>query len=173
MQEIQLTTERLNLRQLDFDDAAFILDLVNQPSWLKYIGDRNIHTIDAAMAYIQNGPMAMYQTHNMGLLLVERKEDKAPLGLCGLITRDTLEHPDIGFAFHPSAWGQGYAKEAAQRCVDHAFNTLGLKCILAITLPSNQASIRLLDAIGLKYEKVISFPPSEEVLQLFSKTANQ
>jgi [ribosomal protein S5]-alanine N-acetyltransferase len=169
MQEIRITTQRLSLRQLQFNDAEFIVDLVNQPSWLKYIGERNVHSIDDAIAYMQNGPMAMYQKHGMGLLLVERMEDKTPLGLCGLLMRDSLEHPDIGFAFHPSAWGQGYAKEAAQACVEHAFVTLRLERLLAITMSSNLSSIKLLRSIGLQYEKDIRFPPNDEVLQLFVK----
>jgi RimJ/RimL family protein N-acetyltransferase len=166
---IELLTERLVLRPLEHDDAEFILDLLNQPSWMQYIGDRNVHSIADAIGYIENGPMAMYRKYGFGLLLVTLKNEKTPLGLCGLLQRDNLPFPDIGFAFHPQAWGKGYALEAAAACVGFASGQLGLSELLAITMPSNTASIRLLKAIGMQYEKDVVFETSDEVLQLFSR----
>jgi RimJ/RimL family protein N-acetyltransferase len=166
---IELLTERLILRPLVHGDAEFILDLLNQPSWLQYIGDRNVRSIADAIGYIENGPMAMYRRHGFGLLLVMLKNEKTPLGLCGLLQRDNLPFPDIGFAFHPQAWGKGYALEAAAACVSFASDQLGLSDLLAITMPNNTASIRLLKAIGMQYEKDLVSETSHDVLQLFSR----
>jgi RimJ/RimL family protein N-acetyltransferase len=165
----ELLTDRLRLRPLQHDDAEFILDLLNQPSWLHYIGDRNVHSIADAIGYIENGPMAMYRQHGFGLLLVTLKNEITPLGLCGLLKRENLTFPDIGFAFHPKAWGKGYALEAATACVSFASEQLGLSQLLAITLPSNVSSIRLLKAIGMQYENDITSETSGEILQLFSR----
>ena len=167
MQVIQ--TARLNLRWLAESDAEFILDLVNQPSWLKFIGDRGVRNLDDARAYINNGPLAMIKQHGFGLYLTEIKSSRTPVGLCGLLKRETLNDVDIGFALHPDFWGQGYANEAALACVNYARNPLQLERIVAITLPANKASIRVLETIGMQYEKEISLADSDEVLQLYAK----
>ena len=109
---MRLETERLLLTHLDPADAAFILELLNEPSWLRFIGDKNVHSLDDARRYIENGPMAMYAAKGFGLYRVALKETDTPIGICGLIKRDTLPEPDIGFAFLPRAWGAGYAREA-------------------------------------------------------------
>jgi RimJ/RimL family protein N-acetyltransferase len=163
-----LQTERLNLRWLKESDAEFILDLLNQPSWLEFIGDRGVRNLDDARAYINNGPLAMIQQHGFGLYLTEVKSSGAPIGLCGLIKRETLDDVDIGFAFHPDCWGKGYAREAAKACVDYARDQFKLSRLVAITMPENKASIGLLKAIGMQYEKAVSLGDSDEVLQLFS-----
>jgi len=167
MQVIQ--TARLNLRWLTDSDAEFILDLLNQASWLEFIGDRGVRNLDDARAYINNGPLAMIKQHGFGLYLTEIKSNKTPIGLCGLLKRETLEDVDIGFAFHPDFWGQGYAKEAASACIDYACGPLGLQRLVAITLPTNQAAIALLKAIGMQYENEISLGDSDEVLQLYTR----
>jgi RimJ/RimL family protein N-acetyltransferase len=167
MQVIQ--TERLNLRWLQDSDAGFILDLLNQPSWLEFIGDRGVRNLEDARAYINNGPLAMIKRYGFGLWLTEISASKTPIGLCGLIKRDTQEDVDIGFAFHPDAWGKGYAKEAATACVAFARAQAKLTRLVAITLPNNQSSIKLLRAVGLQYEKDFSFQGSDEVLQLYAK----
>jgi len=167
MQVIQ--TARLNLRWLTDSDAEFILDLLNQASWLEFIGDRGVRNLDDARAYINNGPLAMIKQHGFGLYLTEIKSNKTPIGLCGLLKRETLEDVDIGFAFHPDFWGQGYAKEAASACTDYACGPLGLQRLVAITLPTNQAAIALLEAIGMQYENEISLGDSDEVLQLYTR----
>lgn len=164
-----MQTPRLNLRLLADGDADFILDLLNQPSWLEYIGDRGVRNLDDARDYIHNGPLAMIEQHGFGLYLVEIKSSKTAIGMCGLLKRETLDDVDIGFAFHPASWGQGYAKEAAQACVDYARDQIGLDRLVAITLPTNRSSIKLLRALGMQYEKDICLGDSEEQLQLFVK----
>jgi len=161
-------TERLSLRWLAEGDAGFILDLLNQPSWLKYIGDRGVRTIEDAYAYINDGPLAMIKQHGHGLYLIESRCDATPLGLCGLLRRDTLEDVDIGFALHPDAFGKGFAKEAAQACMQYARNTLKLNRVVAIVMPVNVNSIKLLQSLGMQYEKDILFGESRERLLLFS-----
>lgn len=144
-------TERLTLRRFTPDDAAFILELVNEPSWLRFIGDKKIHTLEDARKYLVNGPMAMYDRVGFGLYMVEEKGTGVPAGMCGLIKRDTLEDVDIGFAFLPRFWGKGYAYEAAAATMRYGQDVLKLPRIVAITSPDNESSIRLLEKIGLKY----------------------
>lgn len=148
-----LQTERLTLRQFTLDDTAFIIELVNSPGWLENIGDRNIHSPEQALSYLQNGPMASYAQHGYGLYRVALKPNDVPIGMCGLLKRDTLPQPDIGFALLPDYSGKGYAYEAANAVRTLAFEQFNLPALLAITLPSNQASIRLLEKIGLRYAK--------------------
>lgn len=154
---IVLETERLRLRQFADDDAAFVLELLNEPSWLRFIGDRGVRSLDDARAYIASGPRAMFARHGFSLLVVERRADGAALGMCGLIKRDTLDAPDIGYAFLPRAWGQGYAREAAAAMLEHGHRVLGLPRILAITDPENATSIKLLEALGMRFVEEIPF----------------
>jgi ribosomal-protein-alanine N-acetyltransferase len=154
---IVLETERLRLRQFADGDAGFVLELLNEPSWLRFIGDRGVRTLDDARAYIENGPRAMFARHGFSLLVVERKVDRVALGMCGLIQRGTLDAPDIGYAFLPRAWGQGYALEAAAAMLDHGHRVLGLPRILAITDPDNATSIKLLERLGMRFVEVIPY----------------
>ena len=163
-----LETERLRLREFTLDDTQFIIDLLNSPGWLKYIGDRNIKTEEQAVNYLKNGPMKSYAQNGFGLSLVERKEDKKAIGMCGIIRRDNLDSPDIGFAFLPEYNGQGYAYEIAYATLQYANDQLKFSKIAAITLPQNEKSIRLLEKIGLKFIKPFSFPNSQEELLLYS-----
>ena len=167
MQVIQ--TRRLNLRWLAESDAEFIFDLLNQPPCLKFIGDRGVCNLDDARAYIKTGPLAMINRYGFGLYLTEITASRTPIGLCGLLKRETLNDVEIGFAFHPDFWGQGYANEAALACMNYARDNLQLERIVAITVPSNDASIRLLKTIGMQYEKEISLGNSSEVLQLYAR----
>ncbi len=144
-------TERLTLRPFTLDDTAFILELVNTPGWLQFIGDRHIHTPEQARQYLENGPLKSYEQHGFGLYRVSLKTDDTPIGMCGLLKRDTLPHPDIGFAFLPAHTGQGYAYEAATAVQAFAHNTLGISTLCAIVLPTNATSIRLLEKIGMVY----------------------
>ena len=164
-----LATQRLNLRWLQDADAEFILDLLNQASWLEFIGDRGVHNLEDAKGYINNGPLTMIRQYGFGLYLVETKSDERAIGLCGLLKREALDDVDIGFAFHPDFWGHGYAREAATACVEYARLKLGLERLVAVTMPANQASIALLKAVGMQYQRDISLGGGEEVLQLFSK----
>lgn len=164
---ILLETDRLILREFTTDDAAFILLLLNNPTWLQYIGDRNVKTIDDAHNYLLNGPMKSYEVNGFGLSMVEMKHDRTPIGMCGLIKRETLEHADIGFALLPEYAGAGYAYEIAIATMRYAKDKLGLDPIVAITSVDNTRSISLLKKIGLNFEKMIMFDASEE-LMLFS-----
>ncbi|ULQ56963.1 GNAT family N-acetyltransferase [Flavihumibacter rivuli] len=161
-------TERLRLRQLELTDTAFIVQLLNSPGWLQFIGDRNVRTEEEAEAYIKNGPMKSYAQNNFGLSLVERKEDDSPVGMCGIIWRQELEHPDIGFALLPEYYGNGYAYEIAVATKDYARGSLGLSTIAGITLEANTRSIRLLEKLGLSFQKKICLNGSTEELLLYS-----
>ncbi|MGE7942196.1 GNAT family N-acetyltransferase [Lysinibacillus xylanilyticus] len=167
-----LETERLTLRLQTTDDAHFILELMNDPSWLQFIGDRGLRTVEDAREYIMNGPIRMYEQFGFCLYLVERNEDRSPVGICGLVKRDGLEDVDIGFAFLPTYWGKGYAYEAASAVVAYGLDTLGLKRIVAITSQDNHASAKLLEKVGLTFERLVQLANDEEELRLFSLDRN-
>ena len=164
---------RLRLRHVGEDDAPFILDLLNDPGWLRYIGDRGVRTLDDARRYIAEGPRRMYADHGFGLFLVERKEDGVALGLCGLIRRDTLPDVDIGFALAEAFRGHGYAFEAAAATLRHAREAHKLTRVVAIAMPENAASTRLLERLGMRFERTIEFGPAETraTLNYFGTTA--
>ncbi|MGN7178137.1 GNAT family N-acetyltransferase [Paenibacillus sp. FSL R5-0490] len=161
-----LETDRLILRWLTPDDAAFILELLNEPAWIRYIGDKSVHTLDDAKNYIVTGPMKMYSQFGYGLFLVERKERSSPIGMCGLIKRDTLDNVDIGFAFLSRYQTQGYGFESASATLKYGHDQLDMERILAITSLDNHASSRLLEKIGMKYEGTIIL--DKEELKLFA-----
>jgi RimJ/RimL family protein N-acetyltransferase len=163
-----LETERLILRHLSEDDAEFILELLNDPSFIQGIGDRKIRTLDGAKGYINNGPVASYSRHRFGLWLVELKETGAPIGMCGLIKRDTLDHVDIGYAYLPKFWSKGYAVESALAVKEYARDVTGLKRIIAIVNPDNWGSIRVLEKIGMTFEKMVKLSEDDIELKLFS-----
>lgn len=151
-----LETERLVLRRLTVDDAPFMLRLVNEPSWLRFIGDRGVRTLDDARRYLLEGPIAMYERLGFGLYATTlRKDDAAPIGICGLVKRDGLDDVDIGFALLPEFWGKGYAREAAAAVMDYAREVVGLRRVVAITSLDNESSARLLEKIGLRFEKMV------------------
>jgi ribosomal-protein-alanine N-acetyltransferase len=160
-----LATERLELREFTDDDADFVLRLLNEPSFLRYIGDRGVRTREDACRYIAEGPVAGYARHGHGLLCVLRKEDGAGIGMCGVLKRDTLPDPDIGFSFLPEYWSQGYALEAARAVLAHARDALGLRRILAITTRDNEPSMRLLGRLGFRSDGMIAM--GNEELRLF------
>jgi len=159
-----LETERLRLRQFDLEDADFIIELLNSPGWLEYIGDRSVRTKGQAESYLQNGPLTSYQQNCFGLCMVQTKGGK-PVGMCGILKRPTLDNPDIGFAFLPEFMGQGYAHEIASATLSYAINVLEIPKISAITLPHNTKSIKLLEKIGMKFTS--SFPQEGEELLLY------
>ncbi len=163
-----LETERLRLRQFEISDAPFIVELVNTPGWLEFIGDRKIKTNEDAIRYLQNGPMKSYEQNGFGLSLVELKSDQTPIGMCGILKRDSLENPDIGFAFLPEFSGKGFAFEIAQATLNYAKHKLKLETICAITISSNIKSIQLLKKIGLVFVKTIRDPKDNSELQLYS-----
>jgi RimJ/RimL family protein N-acetyltransferase len=141
-------TERLTLREFAPGDSAFILELLNDPGWKRFIGDRGIRTLEDARGYIERGPMAMYARLGFGLYRVALKEGDVPIGMCGLIKRDTLEHVDLGFAFLPAYRGHGYAYESALAMRDYGAQELQLERIVAITSPDNDSSGKLLLRLG-------------------------
>ena len=164
---IILQTERLSLRQLTLDDAEFILQLLNEPSFIRYIGDKGVRSFDDARQYILNGPVASYERNGFGLYLVELK-DGTPIGISGLVKRDTLLHADIGFAFLPAYWSKGYAVESATAVMNYAREVLRLDRVLAITSPDNEASAKLLGKIGLSFERMTKLSEDAHEVKLFS-----
>lgn len=163
-----LETERLSLRRLWAGDAAFICGLVNQPSFVKHIGDKGVRTRADAVAYIQNGPVASYERFGFGLNLVELKGSGIPIGICGLLKRDTLPDVDIGFAFLPEFWSKGYAVESATAVMDHGRKVLGIGRVLAITAPDNVGSIKVLEKIGFSFEGMIRLSEDAPETRLFA-----
>lgn len=152
------------------DDAPFMLALMNDPSWLRYIGDRGIRSLEDARNYIQNGPFAAYARAGLGFHVVEMKETGTPMGICGLAKRDYLDDVDIGFAFLPPYRNQGYAHEAAMTLLDHAKNGLSLQRVVATTRVDNHDSARLLEKLGLAFERMIPHPDGDRELMLFAAT---
>jgi len=161
------STARLCLRKLVKSDAQFILRLLNEPSWLDNIGDKKVASIEDAEEYLRNGPMAMYDTLGFGLYCVMLRDSKIPIGMCGLIKRDGLSNVDIGFALLPEYCGVGYALEAAQATMRYGNKQLGIETLDAITLPSNNSSIRLLEKLGFTFRKPIFMPGDPEQLSLY------
>ena len=162
-----LETERLSLRPITVDDAEFILALLNEPSFLRYIGDKQVRNLEDARQYILNGPVASYQRHGLGLLLAGLRESRTPIGMCGLLKRDELPEPDIGFALMPDFWNKGFAFEAAAAVLQDAHDRLKLQRILAITSLDNDPSIKLLERLGFKFERVTRLAPDREEIKLF------
>ena len=159
-----IETNRLFLRQPTVDDAGFMLRLVNDPSWLQYIGDRHVHTLDDAKQYLLNGSIKSFAVHGFGFYIVETKKDGMSIGMCGLVKRDFLDDVDIGFAFFPEYTGEGYAFESAAVILEHAFKDLKLPRIAAITTPDNFSSIKLLKKLGLSHERMIRIDDEELLL---------
>ena len=161
-----LQTERLLLRPFELADAAFFQQLVNTPGWLRFIGDRNIHTLQSAENYLQERILSAFEQNGYGALVMVNTYQE-PVGMCGLFKRDALEFPDIGYALLPEHEGQGYAVEAATTVLKWALEELKFPKILAITNPDNERSQALLEKIGLVYEKRIRLSADEEELCLF------
>ena len=168
MPEIEIKTDRLLLRELTEDDSDFILKLLNQPSFLKFVGDKGVRTLDDARRHLTKGPIASYAEHGFGLYIVQLRADDTSIGMCGLLKRPTLDDPDFGFGFIPEFWSLGFATEAAQAVLDYATGVLGLERIVAITSKNNVSSIRVLERVGLQFERMISLAPNAPEIYLFS-----
>ena len=164
-----LETQRLSLRELTADDAQFILKLLNEPSFLRYIGDKKARNVEDARQYILNGPVASYERNGFGLYLVELRESHTPIGMCGFLKREELPGPDIGFAFLPEFWSKGFAFEAAAALLQDGCERLELQRILAITSLDNDASIKLLQRLGFSFDRVITLAAGSEPVKLFTK----
>jgi ribosomal-protein-alanine N-acetyltransferase len=165
---ITLETDRLILRQLSLNDAEFILELLTEPSFIRYIGDKGVRNLADARRYIREGPMQSYERNGFGLYLVELKENGTPIGISGLLRRETLPGADIGFAFLPGYWSKGYAVESAAAVMKYAREVLHLDQILAITSPDNDASAKLLGKIGLRFERMMKLSADAAEVKLFS-----
>jgi RimJ/RimL family protein N-acetyltransferase len=163
-----LETDRLILRWLSAEDAEFILRLVNEPSWLRFIGDNGVRTVEDARAYLSNKLVEMYFRLGFGLYLVELKVAGLPIGICGLIKRDSLEDVDIGFAFLPQFWGKGYAYESAAAVMEFGKRAFGFRRIVAITSPDNDVSGRLLEKLGFSFERMVKLSAESEEVKLFA-----
>jgi RimJ/RimL family protein N-acetyltransferase len=163
-----IESERLFLRPFTLEDGEFILQLLNTDGFIKYIGDRNVKTIEQAKNYLLSGPLKSYETNGFGLSLAELKTDRTPVGMCGLLMRDYLDHPDIGFAFLPDHTGKGYAYEIVKEIIQDGLHRLQMNKILAIVLPENISSIKLLERVGFRYEKNFISPDTNEELCLYS-----
>jgi len=163
-----LETGRLVLAQLSGRDAEFICGLLNEPSFLRYIGDRGVRTTDDARRYILDGPIASYARYGFGLLRVGLKVSDTPIGICGVLKRDTLPEPDLGFSLLPAFWSNGYAQEATSAVMQHARGPLGLGRILAITSVDNEPSIRLLGKLDFRFERMIQLGDDTTELRLFA-----
>jgi RimJ/RimL family protein N-acetyltransferase len=165
-----LETERLVLRRFGTDDAdaAFIVELVNEPAWLRFIGDKGVRTIDDARNYIANGPLAMYQRYGFGLYLAVLKETGESIGMCGLIKRDALADVDLGFAFLPAFRGRGYAFEAATAVKEYGIRVFGLQRLLAVTSQENEVSSKLLEKLGFRFERLARLTPDGPELKVYS-----
>ncbi|MEH6413956.1 GNAT family N-acetyltransferase [Pseudomonas sp. CGJS7] len=161
-----IQTERLLLSELTPEDAAFILELLTEPSFLANIGDRGVRDLDTAVGYIQDGPVQSYARHGYGLWRVNLRDSGEAIGLCGLLKRDTLPDPDLGYAFLPRHWSRGYAVEAGAAALDYGLKTLALPRVLAITNPDNLASIKVLSRLGLGFQRMIRIGDND--LRLFS-----
>jgi RimJ/RimL family protein N-acetyltransferase len=158
-----LDTKRLILRHFSLDDAPFIYKLFNDPDWIRFIGNRNIHTVDDARDFIEKRLIPTYAQFGFGFYLTAIKETGEPVGMCGLIKRDYLDDVDIGYAFLPQARGKGFAFEAAEAVMRYGMDDLGLPRIVAITDAENGRSTHLLNKLGLHFQETITRPDSTTV----------
>ena len=157
-------TDRLIIREFKEDDAAFVVELLNTPGWLKYIGDRGVRNIADAEKYIEEKFTSSYTNHGFGIYLVLLKEENIPIGMCGFVKREGLEHVDLGFAFLPDYERKGYAYESATSLLEYATRSLQLSPIIAIVTPGNKNSIALLQKLNFEFETLIKFNGEELML---------
>ncbi len=161
-------TERLTLRHLEEEDAPFVLRQVNEPSWLRFIGDRGVRNLDDARRYVRDGPQASYARHGYGVWCVVEKTSGEPVGICGFVRRDALPEADVGFAFLPEAWGKGYAAESARAAIALGRERHGLRRVIAITTEDNSASRRVLVRLGFTPAGTTRLPGEERELLLYA-----
>jgi [ribosomal protein S5]-alanine N-acetyltransferase len=162
-----IETERLCLREIEIADAAFTLELLNEPGFLQNVGDRGLRTIDDAVRYIENGPRANYARYGFGHYVVELKESGEAIGLCGLRTRPGLEDPDLGYAVLQRHWAHGYASEAARAVLDYS-RRLGLVRVLAICAPANTPSITILEKLGFRFQYEVILPGETNHVRVYA-----
>lgn len=163
-----LETDRLSLSRLSCDDCEFIFELVNEPSFRQYIGDKGISNLHDAREYLKKSFIGHYQKHGFGLYQVSRRTDERPLGICGLVKRDEFDCPDLGFAFMKAYWSNGYAYESSVAVLDYGWRGLGLKRIIAMADGENRSSTRLLDKLGFEFERMARMPGETEDVRLYA-----
>jgi RimJ/RimL family protein N-acetyltransferase len=168
----ELETPRLILRRLEFDDAPFVLALLNEPSFIANIGDKGVRSIEDAHRYLREGPMAMYEKHGFGLWHTARKADATPVGMCGLLKRDILPDVDVGYAFLPAHWGQGFAYEAADATLRHAARKFGLGRVVGVVSEGNEGSIRVLEKLGMTFERMFPMHADEPLVRLYGRNVS-
>ena len=164
---IVFETPRLILREFALEDAAFIVELLNEPGWQQFIGDRGVRDLESACTYLQNGPMTSYTEHGFGLWAIEHKQDGSLLGVCGLIKRDGLDDVDIGFALLSRYEGQGFAREAAAATLVYAQDVVKLLRVVGITAVNNHRSAKLLQRLGMTYEQTFQLHSDSKPLHLY------
>lgn len=167
-----LKTGRLTIRELTPGDAPFILDLLNEPAFHQYIGDKGIRNREGALEYLEDGPISSYEKHGYGLYLLKETASNSSIGICGLKKRAVLEIPDLGYALLKKYWRQGYATEAGRAVIDYAGNELKLSRIAAITHPDNEQSIKVLTKLGFQYKKIVDLSGFNGLNKLFEIDLN-
>ncbi|HRC86450.1 MAG TPA: GNAT family N-acetyltransferase [Thermoanaerobaculia bacterium] len=160
-------TSRLVLRELELTDTELILRLVNEPSFLANIGDRGVRSLEDARRYLEAGPLASYRQHGHGLNLVLLRESGRPIGICGLLRRERLPAPDLGYALLPEYWHQGYALEACRAVLADGRERFGYRRLLAIVSPGNDPSIRVLERLGFTRVGEHEEPPGSSAALLY------
>ena len=164
-----LETGRLLLTPLSYDHCEFIFELVNEPSFKQYIGDKNVTSLEDARRYLRDGPVGNYERHGYGLFIVASKDSGEHLGICGLLKREQFDDPDVGFAFLERHRGQGYASEAAIAVLDFGFEGLRLCRIIAIADPDNEPSVRILRKLGFAWSGKVRMPDDEHDIDVYAK----
>jgi RimJ/RimL family protein N-acetyltransferase len=165
---IVLETERLLLQEFSLENAEFIVALLNDVSFLRYIGDKNVRNAQDAREYLEAGPIRSYQTHGFGLYLVRMRDSGSAAGMCGLLKRRELNDADLGFAFLPEFRAMGLALEAASAVLDWARQSLSMKRIVAIASPDNHRSIHLLGKLGMRFERATQLGDAAESVHLYA-----
>lgn len=160
-------TERLRLRPIARADAPLLLELMNDPDFLEHVGDRGLRTVADAERYLSEKLLPSHRKFGFGMCVAELKESGEPVGMCGLFQRDGMEDVDIGYSIRRVYWRRGLAYEAAAALFRHGREVLGLPRIVAIAGPRNTSSIRLLEKLGLRFERMIRMPDSGQETQLF------
>lgn len=166
-----IETARLRLRPMVERDAAFLMEVLNEPAFIRNVGDRGVRTLKDATTYMRDRVTGQYERYGFGSLLVELRESGEPVGICGLIKRDTLADIDLGYSFLERYWSRGLASEAAAAVLANAWEVLELARVVAVVAPHNGPSVRLLEKLGFRFEKTVRLPPAEDELMLFAITA--
>jgi RimJ/RimL family protein N-acetyltransferase len=162
-----IETERLKLVKVSLDDAPFIVKLLNEPSFLEYIGDKGVRTVEDAVKYIKKEFLGSYEQRGYGLMLVKLRDEDVPIGICGIKKRNSLDLPEVGYAFLSEYQSMGYATESARAAIDYARKEHGLRRIAALTAPENAASIRVLKKTGFQFEKMVDLRDFNSENKLF------